>query len=769
MMGTMSPRRLLWRVTALGAVLAVGVLAAPPAALAAAATAPAPAAAALRAGERSGRVLVRFRPGTRDGTRRGAHRLAGATRRTTVRRLDVDVLTTGHVDRTLQHLQRRADVLWAEPEIVVRRLAEVISTDERRELSLDEARAADARLDGTGVRVAVIDDGVFPIADLAGRIVDKGDCSVDDCLPTGAVNRLDEPGYGSHGTAVASIIAAGAGNGVGIVGAAPGATIFAYRVFPDILAGATDTAIASAIMEAADDGADVANLSLGTPFDSRMLRDAVSYARRVRPDMVIVAAAGNDGGDRPSYPAGSPTVLSVGASTPGADGAWRVAAFSTRGDVDVLAPGTGILAWFRPPTADNDVGLGAPTDTTLVDGTSFAAPAVSGILAGLAGAGIRGDRARAAVVASAEPALAADGVPAAASGSGRADALAALRLATSTSSYAALFVDDGTFVARAVGVRRVETLRYDPAPGVGSDAAATPQVEPGGGEVGPLTDVTSRSVAAGQLIRAHATYRAPGATAVEDVRLAVGAPEDDGAALVLRLVVPTAGPEGVPARTGETVDVDLVHGLTGSYVRTVDLQAGQILVIEFGYDANATDVVAAVWAPRLGGGTASAADAPDALEPSGALSGAWLYIAQRAGRHAFGLIAFSSGGNGHHRLGARFPATVSVTAPGRVLTTGGPASFDLAWGLTDGAPVPLPTEAVLWDVQLRTVSRDRLGRLRLGPARVLASETDATELRVVVSSVARYLVQVRAVPLEGPPSSWSAPREILVLPLRSVA
>ncbi len=766
-MDAMSLLQLLRRTTPVAAALVVGLVL-PTSPAHAIETTPSPTSTAdLQSGHHTGRVLVRFRAGTAEGARRVAYRHAGTTRRTTIHRLGVDVLDTAAPSRALSRLQRRADVLWAEPEIVVRRLVEVSSTAERSELSLDEARATDPRFDGAGVRVAVIDDGVFPIADLVGRVVDKGDCSFGGCLPSGGVNALDAPGYGSHGTAVAAIIAAAAGNGVGIVGAAPRATIFAYRVFDDILAGASDTSIASAIMEAADDGADVANLSLGTPFDSQVLRAAIAYARRVRPDMVIVAAAGNDGGDRPSYPAASPTVLSVGASTP-ADGSWRVAGFSTRGDVDVLAPGTGIRTWYREPTGSDDLGLGAPTGTTLIDGTSFAAPAVAGIVAGLAGAGVRGDRARAAVVASAEPAVFTDDIPAAASGSGRADALAALRLVTGTSSYAAAFVDDGTFVARTVGVRVVETLRYDPAAGVGSDTAAPLRVVSGGGEVAALSAISTRTTGNGQLFRGVTTYRAVGVGASHDVQLAVGAPEDNGAALFLRLVVPTAGPEGVPATSGPGTDVDLAFGLTGSYVRTVDLRAGQLLVIDFRYDFNATDAVAAVWAPQVEGGVASAADAPDDLEPTGATSGAWIYTARRSGRHAFGLVAFSIAGDGTHRLGARFPATVGVTAPRRVLTTSGIASIDISWGLVDPAPVPIPAGAVLWDVQVSTLSRDRLGRLRVGPPRVLASETDATALRVDVSSVGRYRLQVRAVPLDGPPSGWSTPQDIAVLPLRPV-
>lgn len=737
--------------------------------------APLPATAAERAqgtasteAFRTGRLVVRYRAGTSAAARREVRRVTGTARRTGLRRLDVEVLTAASPQRALAQLLARREVLWAEPEVFAQRLAEVTSTPERRELALDEARTTDPRFDGAGVNVAVIDDGVYPVADLVGRLVDRGDCSGDVCLATGGVNNLADPGFGSHGTAVAAIIAAGRGNDVGIVGAAPQATIWSYRVFPDITAGASDISIANAIMAAADDGADVANLSLGTPFDSRLLRDAVAYARRVRPDMVIVSASGNDSGARPSYPAGSATVLSVGASEPGADGTWRVARFSTRGDVDVVAPGEGIRTWFTPANADNPTGLGAPTGTTLVEGSSFAAPAVTGIVAGLAGVGIRGDRARAAVVAAAEPAPPVDGVPLAASGAGRADALTSLRLATGTSPYSAGFVDQGAFVARSVGTRRIETLRFDPAPTSGANGPAPVVVESGGGELSAAQADPPRVLAGGHLLRATHTYRAVDTTA-DEVRLAVGAAGDEGSTVALRIVDATAGPEGVPAPSGAAVDVDLTFELNASYVRTVPLTAGQLLAIDFRLAPDAPDAVPVVWAPNSTGGVARASDAPHAFEPTGAASGVWVYVAPRTGTYAFGLVAFSGAGDGRHRIGAQYPVAPQVTAPARVLTVGSPAVVPISWGLFVGSdPVPTQAGSVRWDVALQTVSRGRDGRVLLGPLRVVAADTDASGMRLTVASVGRYRVQVRPATADGPTLAWSPVKEFLVLPLRRV-
>lgn len=715
----------------------------------------------------TGRVVVRYRAATPRSARLAASREAGARRAARISRLDVEVLAPASLTGALQRLKARREVLWAEPEVLAQRYAELTTTPERRELALDEARAADARFEASGVRVAVIDDGVFPIADLAGRVVDQGDCSGDVCLSTGGVNAIGDPGYGPHGTAVAAIIAAGAGNGIGIVGAAPRATIWSYRVFPDITAGASDVSIANAIMAAADDGADVANLSLGTPFDSQLLRDAVGYARRVRPDMVIVAASGNDGGSRPGYPAGSPTVLSVGASALSGDGTWRVADFSTRGDVDVLAPGQGVRTWYRVPSADNPLGLGAPTAVETVEGTSFAAPEVAGILAGLAGVGIRGDRARAAVVAAAETALPVTGVPAAASGAGRADALTALSRATGSTAYSAMFVDNGSFVARDVGVRRVETLRVDTAPASGADGPAPLRVEAGGGQLSTAAEVTTRAVSNGQLVRAVHTYRAT-STVGDEVRLAAGAAEDDGTTRSLRLLAPTAGPEGVPTTTGEVADVDLSYGLTSMYVRTANLSAGQLLAIEFSYASATSDVAAVVWAPPTTGGVARPSDSPDAVEESGATSGTWVFQVPRTGTYAFGLVSLSSAGDGRHRFAAHYPVLPHVTAPARVLTVGTPAVVPLTWGLAVGTTTaPLRPGALKWDVALQTVSRDRLGRILVSAPRTVVAGTTATSMSLVVGSVGRYRVQVRP-SVEGAQVPWSPGREFVVLPLRPV-
>ncbi len=174
---------------------------------------------------------------------------------------------------------------------------------------------------------------------------------VDDC--TGWDFGSDDPiGYDgdndAHGTHVAGLIAATAGNGIGIAGLAPEAEIMDLRV--DSADGVIRaSAIARAIRYAADNGADIVNLSLGSqPGASTAtaveIADAVDYA--ADKGVLLVAAAGNNAtslDDSAVYPASLDTanMIVVAASTPD-DGP---AGFSNTGSpVDVFAPGELVLS-----------------------------------------------------------------------------------------------------------------------------------------------------------------------------------------------------------------------------------------------------------------------------------------------------------------------------------------------------------------------------------------------------------------------------------------
>lgn len=201
---------------------------------------------------------------------------------------------------------------------------------------------------GEGITVAVLDTGVDEThPDLAGNVLPG-----KDLIGFGA--RRGDDAWARHGTAMAGIIAGhghGYGNGDGVLGVAPEAKILPVRV---ILEGSDKArararhtrgnALAEGIRWAADQGADVINLSLGDDSESahpEAAEDAaVQYA--LSKGAVVVASAGNGGekGDRVSYPAAYPGVIAVTA----VDRFGVHASFSTsRWYATVNAPGVDVV------------------------------------------------------------------------------------------------------------------------------------------------------------------------------------------------------------------------------------------------------------------------------------------------------------------------------------------------------------------------------------------------------------------------------------------
>jgi type VII secretion-associated serine protease mycosin len=196
---------------------------------------------------------------------------------------------------------------------------------------------------GSGVTVGLLDTGVVQgRADLLGQVTTGPDYA-------GGVERAGGPGWGEHGTCMASIIAGHGrnGGGDGMLGVAPGAHILSVRVIrdddaPDLGRATTDaTPISDGIRYAVDHGARVISMSLGgdevdAGDDSSAESDAIRYA--LAHNVVVVAAAGNGAlqGNPVSYPGGERGVITVAA----VDSQGRHADFSTTGwDVAVSAPG----------------------------------------------------------------------------------------------------------------------------------------------------------------------------------------------------------------------------------------------------------------------------------------------------------------------------------------------------------------------------------------------------------------------------------------------
>jgi len=164
-----------------------------------------------------------------------------------------------------------------------------------------------------------------------------------------------------HGTAVAGVVAAEMNNGIGVTGVAD-VHLMSVKVLDHNGWGNTWN-IAKGIVWASTHGGVIINLSLGGPFPSLLLDLACWWVLGFRSSLVV-AAAGNNGGGLPIYPARFRVVLSVGAI--GKD--KKLCDWSNRG-ADVCAPGLNILTTARGGGYEE------------YSGTSLATPYVCGVAA----------------------------------------------------------------------------------------------------------------------------------------------------------------------------------------------------------------------------------------------------------------------------------------------------------------------------------------------------------------------------------------------------
>ncbi len=214
--------------------------------------------------------------------------------------------------------------------------------------------AASLGLDGSGVRVAIIDNGLD---------LDFGDfdpAKVERCAVNGNTVLFEpETGGVNHGTLVADIIAGANGNAIGVDGIAPGASIVSINVYSDgecyysdIIAG-LDAAINQY-------GCKVVNMSLGGTVKSDLLQTKLDEA--VSKGVILVAAAGNitQLGNKLVYPAACDGVVGVGAV--GCDYSWQTYSCYNV-SVDCAVPGTLVYV-----SGGSYIGA---------RGTSYASPAVA--------------------------------------------------------------------------------------------------------------------------------------------------------------------------------------------------------------------------------------------------------------------------------------------------------------------------------------------------------------------------------------------------------
>ncbi len=314
-----------------------------------------------------GDVLVRFKPGVAAAGRADARRRADVHRRAglAVAGLEqVDPKPGVSATAAAAALRRDRDVLYAEPDRARAATLEASDPYIGYEWGLGRIgapRAWDITTGSRDVLVAVVDTGAdLDHPDLAPNLVPGWDYVDGDAQPE------DESANG-HGTHVAGTIGARGGDAAGVSGVAWQVRLMPLRILDADGRGTVADEI-DAFAHAAAAGARVVNASFGGSAPSQAERDAMAAA----PNVLFVAAAGNDGTDddtAPVYPCAYdlPNVICVTASD--RDDVRPSYANVGARTVDLAAPGDHILSTL-------------PADRWgWLSGTSMAAPHVAGAAA----------------------------------------------------------------------------------------------------------------------------------------------------------------------------------------------------------------------------------------------------------------------------------------------------------------------------------------------------------------------------------------------------
>jgi LPXTG-site transpeptidase (sortase) family protein len=281
--------------------------------------------------------------------------------------MQVDV-PKGEVAEAIASLSKCPGVLYAEPDYVAV-MADTIPNDpgwpnQYGLMAIHAPQGWDANTGSPAVTIAIVDTGVdLSHADLAGKIVPGIDFVNGDNIPQ------DDNGHGTH---VAGIAAAITNNAIGVAGVSWGARIMPVKVL-DATGTGSIANVAAGIVWAAQNGAEVINISLGCgllscPTPPQALLDAVNYA--YGEGATLVAAAGNLGTNFVYYPARFPHVIAV-AATDQVNNHWTLSNYGP--EVDVSAPGVQIYSTFRGNIY------------RYLDGTSMSTAFVSGLAAILRG------------------------------------------------------------------------------------------------------------------------------------------------------------------------------------------------------------------------------------------------------------------------------------------------------------------------------------------------------------------------------------------------
>ncbi|WP_439026152.1 S8 family peptidase [Haloarchaeobius sp. DT45] len=237
-----------------------------------------------------------------------------------------------------------------------------------------DAEVAHANGDtGAGADIAILDTGIdADHPDLQANL-GSGTAFVS-CRGGSCTTDWDDDN--EHGTHCAGIAGAD-DNSQGVVGVSTGATLHAVKVL-DKRGSGSFSDIAAGLEYVADQGWDVASMSLGASSGPQVVKDACEYADSK--GVLLVAAAGNSGPctDCVGYPAAYPEVVAVGSTTE----SDTLSSFSSTGpEVEIAAPGSAIYSTI-------------PGGYDTFSGTSMACPHVSGAAGQLMADGASASQAR---------------------------------------------------------------------------------------------------------------------------------------------------------------------------------------------------------------------------------------------------------------------------------------------------------------------------------------------------------------------------------------
>jgi hypothetical protein len=261
------------------------------------------------------------------------------------------------------------------PELVYTLDDEEIDGGQMEQWYLDVVNAPKAwrKTKGEGVKVAVIDTGIDDShEDLQGAVVFRGTAIPASYYGERSYYKEEYEGtkdnFG-HGTHVAGIIAA-RDNGYGCTGIAPECSIISIKALEKRgnVGSGKSSWVATAILQAIDEGADIINMSIGgNNIKDELMYEAIKKANNN--NIVVVCASGNAAGSRVYYPAGYDETISVSAVEQSGDSVTFAASYSNFGNwIDMCAPGSNIMSTIPGGYAEKS-------------GTSMACPIVSGAVA----------------------------------------------------------------------------------------------------------------------------------------------------------------------------------------------------------------------------------------------------------------------------------------------------------------------------------------------------------------------------------------------------